>query len=707
MGLVTFGALVAVAAPGLCWFDSGELVAGAWHLGVSHPPGQPGWSLLARTAALLPLGSIPFRMTLLSAACGAAAVVLVVRIGRLLLGPHAPPALAFLALAAACHPMLLAQALRPEVYAPALALALLALDALLRVRRPDAPPDRRALGLAALASGLLLALHPLVGGVALVAGVAWLLGVLGPVRGLALLLPATPLLLLGLACYALLPVRTAAGAALAWGRPDSLARLLDVVTATDYRVNFAVSGAGAYATSLGTRLLEHGRLALDALGVPVALLAFSGLVGGLVRRPLPTLLLAALAVAVLGTSVTQRVFHPENPDVHGYLAVAVVAALLGAAAALGLLWRGLAAYGRARLLAAPGLVALALLPLLGWPAPVSRAATRLPRVLARAALDAVPPHGAAVLTSDHAGFGVRYLQLVEGSRPDVAVGIDSLFTSSWHLLDLKAAGPARAVPWLDDGDPRALRPRFLAPPGCGGAPGGTCRVEDPALLPPGGRPGAFAGLLYGPGSGGSPGAGAEALARLARLGDTGPEHPVLRFHARTLARHLASTDRTEAAVRVLAAALDAPALEPGPVTGARRPLQAPELPRLSRVFISSEADLRRLLADVLAASGRRRLAAGLWGGERGPETPEMGLVATRHLFLAGERVAARAAYDRLLAAHPGHRADILYNLGVFFARQGAVEAARLQLSTLVKEAPAHPRAGLARRYLERLQQEEP
>jgi len=208
--------------------------------------------------------------------------------------------------------------------------------------------------------------------------------------------------------------------------------------------------------------------------------------------------------------------------------------------------------------------------------------------------------------------------------------------------------------------------------------------------------------VYAPGPPGAPVAG---LDRLGELAGTGPDHPVLAFHARTRARHLVSTGRHEAALRVLAGALAAPDLDPGPVTDGRRPLQALELPRLTRVFVSSRADLRARLADTLAASGRLRLASGLWEAGDGPETPELGLIGTRHLYLAGERARARTAYERLLRAHPGHRAEILYNLGVFFARHGDWAAARAQLETLVEESPGHPKAPTARRYLERLAQE--
>jgi len=81
------------------------------------------------------------------------------------------------------------------------------------------------------------------------------------------------------------------------------------------------------------------------------------------------------------------------------------------------------------------------------------------------------------------------------------------------------------------------------------------------------------------------------------------------------------------------------------------------------------------------------------------------LLAVHHLFAQGASDAAEVAWKRALTAFPGHRIDILYNLGVFFARQGATQTARMQLATLVDEAPEHPRAATARRYLAHLDRE--
>jgi len=52
--------------PGLMSDDSGEMVAASYRLGLPHPPGYPLFNLLGRLASLFPVGSIAFRLNLLS-----------------------------------------------------------------------------------------------------------------------------------------------------------------------------------------------------------------------------------------------------------------------------------------------------------------------------------------------------------------------------------------------------------------------------------------------------------------------------------------------------------------------------------------------------------------------------------------------------------------------------------------------------------------
>ncbi|MBW2092268.1 MAG: DUF2723 domain-containing protein [Deltaproteobacteria bacterium] len=54
------------AAPSLGWRDAPEFAITSYTLGIAHPAGFPTYSLLSKVLTFLPLGSIPFRVTLFS-----------------------------------------------------------------------------------------------------------------------------------------------------------------------------------------------------------------------------------------------------------------------------------------------------------------------------------------------------------------------------------------------------------------------------------------------------------------------------------------------------------------------------------------------------------------------------------------------------------------------------------------------------------------
>jgi len=55
-----------MAAPSLGWRDAPEFAVTSYTLGIAHPAGFPTYSLLTKALTFLPLGSIPFRVTLFS-----------------------------------------------------------------------------------------------------------------------------------------------------------------------------------------------------------------------------------------------------------------------------------------------------------------------------------------------------------------------------------------------------------------------------------------------------------------------------------------------------------------------------------------------------------------------------------------------------------------------------------------------------------------
>ena len=96
--LLTGGTAMAIylltMAPGVTWEhagrDGGDFITAVWVFGVPHPTGYPTFSLLARLFTQLPLGSIAWRVNLLSGLAGAATVTMLYLVGRLLASPPAP-----------------------------------------------------------------------------------------------------------------------------------------------------------------------------------------------------------------------------------------------------------------------------------------------------------------------------------------------------------------------------------------------------------------------------------------------------------------------------------------------------------------------------------------------------------------------------------------------------------------------------------------
>jgi hypothetical protein len=433
---VPFGLAALCAGDGMGFYDSPELAAAGVGLGVTHPPGHPLFVVLAAMATLVPVGSAPFRLVLVQAACLGLVGRLAFGIGRRLarrvgdeaLSPRVVDLAALAgALAATLGPGVLRQASRVEVYALA-ALVDIALLAL----ATRATPAAARLRLGALVLGLGAANHhfialtaaPLLGGVALARlREVRARGVRVPWRSLT---AATALFLLGLVPYALLPLRADAPSSLA--RVRSWMDLLEVASARIYARNTGVAVPG----SAGTRVLD----VLDWLGASLTPVGLLFAVGGLylaarvpaARGDARRLALLALVVAAARAWLG---FVRDNPDAAGYLVPAIAALGIAAAAFVAGSWRALALAPPAPQGPSRGARAVLYGVLVGGPlllpaylAFASMRATAVdrthaPETLALASLGALPPRSVLFAYEPNTAFRLRYAMLVEGERPDV------------------------------------------------------------------------------------------------------------------------------------------------------------------------------------------------------------------------------------------------------------------------------------------------
>jgi hypothetical protein len=243
----------------ITFVDSGELAAVAATLGIAHPPGYPLFTLVGHLFSWIPIGTVAFRIGLLSAAAGALTVVLIYAAGRCLLGIIFPARRrATLTLAPLAGALLFAFAQTPwsqavviEVYTlqAMLVMAFIAACAYAWRSRPRAV---RHWPLLAFTFGLALTNH--LSSILLGPGLILFLAASLIARAKAARTSPAPqelripwlrtlaMGLLPLLLYLYLPLRSRMGPLVAWDFPDTFHRFLVHVTARQYHGNLGRTG---------------------------------------------------------------------------------------------------------------------------------------------------------------------------------------------------------------------------------------------------------------------------------------------------------------------------------------------------------------------------------------------------------------------------------------------------------------------------------
>ncbi|MEM7151961.1 MAG: DUF2723 domain-containing protein [Myxococcota bacterium] len=430
------------ASPAHFWLDSGEIGAAGFDLGVAHPPGAPGLLLVLRLAGMIPLGSLGFRMALVSSAMAAAAVGLVVAV---LQRRGAGPALASIAgLWVLVGLTFVRQGRVVEIYALAAMLLMVTLWGLDPAVDDERRTGRRLLAVAASTWGawcfgdLRLALGP----VLLVAWIhAW--------RQRAPWARWAPLVSLTASLVILaLPLASVGGPVVDWGDPQTVGAWLDHLAGQSIRDAYAneILPASASLWRLNTAAVFE-RLAEDLGGPGLVVAAFCLVL--VWRTPPPTEPVRARAVAAgLTWIIAVELFYAAgiNPMGGADRQTGLVLAPLAALVVGEVSRRWLVDRGRLRLAVLPlAGVVLVVPPLLVSASDMAVTRSWAPHAWTRAALAQLPPGTLLLTQSDDLAAGTVSARLVDGARPDIiSIPAQHLYRST---PDVARADPRRTRLW--------------------------------------------------------------------------------------------------------------------------------------------------------------------------------------------------------------------------------------------------------------------
>lgn len=414
----------------ISYSDSAELVAASYTLGIPHAPGYPFYMLLGKAWSLMLTGDVTHRYSLLCGLSGALTVALILIVVKNLTQDVWAAVLAAAGLAGAYHFWL--YSLVPEVSSlNSLFAAGTACLVLLPTARPYA---RRRLLAIAFIYGLSLAHHHTM--------LLWLPALAYGLREFhgqekfsgRTWLGAAACFMLGLLPYAYLPAASAFHPAVNAWQDQSLAGFIKFISRRNYGslllaseyADFSLAGA---ASSVGF----YFQCLLKNFGWSGILLGLAGLYW-LPRRGRPGAWFLLLAFLFSGPGLFAISRMPANTFseqgvLEKLLGISLVpwAVFMGGGAA----WLARAArrlFG-GRMAAAAGVyLLLGLLSLqslaANWPL-VDKSRFILSKMYARDLLRCVADQGVVLIHGDTSLFSTRYLQMVEGFRPDVSlVNID-------------------------------------------------------------------------------------------------------------------------------------------------------------------------------------------------------------------------------------------------------------------------------------------
>lgn len=440
LGLSLLLIYLLTAAPGLTWAnagaDGGDLLTAAAVGGVAHPSGYPTYLLMAGLFQRLPIGTLAFRTTLLSALAAALAAVLVyVVLVRLPASPARGNAWAGLAAGwmFGLAPLTWSQAVITEVYT--LHALFGALVLLLAVWIPAVGKSRWWDGVMGAVLGLAAGNHLSALFYAPPALLHFVPGTRRPdLRALARGLGG---MAAGLLVYAALPLRALGNPPVNWGDPTTPGRLWWLVSGQLYQRRIAELPL----EGLLLRLREGSALMVAQFEWAGLALALAGLL--LFFRPARLLALSAWNALVF--SLFALLY--TTTDSYLYLLPVVMSVALWAGLGLDGLMHADLPHRRWMRAALVGLLGvwLVLAAVERWPLVDASRDTRAEDFAARVMVEA-PPDAILLAEGDRAVFALWYAHFALHQRPDVIVIASDLLHYEWYNNVLRATYPQAAWP---------------------------------------------------------------------------------------------------------------------------------------------------------------------------------------------------------------------------------------------------------------------
>ena len=312
--LIPFALYLKTLCPNLYWGDSGEFISVSHVLGIAHPPGYPLYVLIGKLFTLIPVGSIGFRVNIVSALFGALTVFMVYLLSVKLLDLTAPdegeregtPRLrpsfiggAFSAIVFAFSFSHWSQSVVAEVYTlNAFFFSLMIYICLIWWEGRNLHSNPANLFLLSFILGLGFSNHQ---SIVLSAPICLLFFITAKplsIFNVKNILLSSLFFLLGMSVYTYLPIRSRQNPPLDWGNPENLSSFLDVFLRREY--------GGMDALNLSWEGILYTLATFDPLyefTVPfICILAFS-LIWFLTRkgrRPLFLFLFGLFSINLLG-----------------------------------------------------------------------------------------------------------------------------------------------------------------------------------------------------------------------------------------------------------------------------------------------------------------------------------------------------------------------------------------------------------------------